>query len=172
MSRIILSLTFLTFLSPRAAKSPQGRGRRIRIANPWPPDKWPSAVTNLPHISLASQASHSWPARLTTAINPTEKQKSKKLQTSLPVLEAQLLPTSFCSPQNSLNRTESESPCSVYRGPVCPGRRAHSNGASSNCIDSLAPLTGSSVCDLLAPQGRPPRPAHYECHHSQTRRRQ
>lgn len=108
-------------------------------------DKPPSHFPRIAAIALlASQADNSDQSH-------REAEKQNKCRPACPSGRPNFCPPAFASPQNSLNRTEKESPCSVYRGPVCPGRRAHSNGAPSNCIDSLAPLTGSSVCDVSWP---------------------
>lgn len=129
-----LSLTFLTQEPPEQGSPSKDCQILGRLINDHPPRRAPSN-------SLASQASCSWPSRLTTAINPTKKQDAKAKQ--LPDRGPNLLTNSaFCS-------SVCESPFSV-----CPGCRAHRNGALPIVLTRLRRplqlLAGCCVCKLLA----------------------
>lgn len=91
-----------------------------------------------PSHSLTTQASRSWPSRLTTAINPSKNQECKR-QPSLPDRGANLLASNLLasSPLSPLALDSTRYPGARGPFPLCPDAPSTQQRGPPNCIDSL-----------------------------------
>lgn len=107
-----------------------------------------------PSHSLTTQASRSWPSRLTTAINPSKNQECKR-QPSLTDRGANLLASNLLasSPLSPLALDSTRYPGARGPFPCAQTRRAHNNGALPIVLTRLHTSHRVFCLQSLGPSG-------------------